>query len=157
MATTASRPSFGSGRPNPNFFDSYGGSDSCALRLALRSSVLQKFLLTAHERALLQLLPWLRHVRTVQIVGGGMFPRTAILLRRLLPEAGITIIDASAESIKTARPFIAADIKLVHESFEPVHSVDADLMVIPLSFNGDREAVYKKPPAATVLIHDWIW
>ena len=126
-------------------------------RLALRSSVLQRFLLTTHERALRQLLTKLRHVRTVQIVGGGMFPRTAILLQQLLPEAGITIIDANAESIRMAKAFITGDIKLVHESFEPIHSVNADLIVIPLSFIGDRDAVYTHPPAATVLIHDWIW
>ena len=56
-----------------------------------------------------------------------------------------------------AKAFITGDIKLVHESFEPIHSVNADLIVIPLSFIGDRDAVYKHPPAATVLIHDWIW
>ena len=126
-------------------------------RLALRSSVIQKFLLTTHERALRKLLPKLPRVRTVQIVGGGMFPRTAILLQRLLPEAEITIVDANAESIRTAKAFITDDIKLAHEWFEPVHSVNTDLMVIPLSFIGDRDAVYKSPPATTVLIHDWIW
>src|SRR3989442_15304483 len=88
-------------------------------RLALRSSVIQKFLLTTHERALRKLLPRLPRVRTVQIVGGGgMFPRTAILLQRLLPEAEITIIDANAESIRTAKSFISDDIKLAHEGFE---------------------------------------
>jgi len=126
-------------------------------RVALRSSVLQRLLLTTHERALRRLLPKFHRVRTVQIVGGGMFPRTAILLRRLLPEADITIMDGNLKSIETAKGFITGDIKLIHESFESVHSVNADLVVIPLSFIGDRDAVYKKPPAATVLIHDWIW
>src|SRR5262249_54091375 len=120
-------------------------------------SALQGFLLTTHDRALRRLLPKLQHVRTVQIVGGGMFPRTAILLRRLLPEAEITIMDANAESLQTARSFIAEDIKLVHESFNAVHSVNADLVVIPLSFIGDRSAVYTNPPARAVLVHDWIW
>jgi len=126
-------------------------------RVALRSSTLQWFLLTTHERALCRLLPMLQHVRAVQIVGGGMFPRTAILLRRLLPEAEITIMDASAESIQTAKAFIAGDIRLVEGSFKPLQSVNADLVVIPLSFIGDRGAVYRNPPAATVLVHDWIW
>src|SRR5437879_8817662 len=115
-------------------------------RLALRSSVIQKFLLTTHERAVRKLLPKLPRVRTVQIVGGGMFPRTAILLRRLLPEAGITIMDANLESLQTAKGFIAGDIKLVHESFSAVHAANADLVVIPLSFVGDRHAVYRNPP-----------
>src|SRR5207247_1879822 len=114
-------------------------------------------LMVRSERALRKLLPRLPRVRTVQIVGGGMFPRTAILLQRLLPEAEITIIDANAESIRTAKAFISEDIKLAHEWFEPVHSVNTDLMVIPLSFIVDRDSVYKSPPATTVLIHDWIW
>jgi hypothetical protein len=29
--------------------------------------------------------------------------------------------------------------------------------VIPLSFDGDRAAVYARPPARAVLVHDWIW
>jgi hypothetical protein len=29
--------------------------------------------------------------------------------------------------------------------------------VIPLSFEGDRPALYAHPPAAAVLVHDWIW
>jgi Fatty acid desaturase len=45
-------------------------------RLVLRSSLLQKFLLNTHERAIRRLLPKLEAVRTIQIVGGGMFPRT---------------------------------------------------------------------------------
>ena len=32
-----------------------------------------------------------------------------------------------------------------------------DLLVIPLSFDGDRAAIYARPPAPAVLVHDWIW
>ena len=28
--------------------------------------------------------------------------------------------------------------------------------MIPLCFDGDREAIYRDPPSA-VLVHDWIW
>jgi len=126
-------------------------------RFVLRSALLQSFLLKTHERALRQLLPKLTNVKMVRIVGGGMFPRTAILLQRLLPEAEITIVDASAASIEAAGPFIRGEVKMVQEFFEPACSTDADLIVIPLSFAGDRKAVYRHPPAATVLIHDWIW
>jgi hypothetical protein len=30
-------------------------------------------------------------------------------------------------------------------------------VVIPLSFRGDRRAIYSRPPARAVLVHDWIW
>ena len=39
----------------------------------------------------------------------------------------------------------------------PAVSEDADLIVIPLSFIGDRGAIYRNPPARRVLVHDWIW
>ena len=32
-----------------------------------------------------------------------------------------------------------------------------DLLVIPLSYLGDRAEVYERPPAAAVVVHDWIW
>jgi hypothetical protein len=31
------------------------------------------------------------------------------------------------------------------------------MIVIPLSFIGDRDRVYREPPARVVLVHDWIW
>ena len=86
-----------------------------------------------------------------------MFPRTAILLDKLLPGAEITIIDANAASIQAAKPFLSNRTKLVHEFFDRTRSTDADLIVIPLSFIGDRDDVYKNPPAPNVLVHDWIW
>jgi hypothetical protein len=33
----------------------------------------------------------------------------------------------------------------------------ADLVILPLAFIGDRERAYENPPAARVLVHDWIW
>src|SRR5262249_45515655 len=60
-------------------------------RLVLRSPALQKFLLDTHERALRKILPKAPAVHKIMIVGGGMFPRTAILLHKLAPNAEITI------------------------------------------------------------------
>src|SRR2546430_4191948 len=78
-------------------------------RLVLRSTTLQRFVLRKHERAFRALLPHLESVRRVEIVGGGMFPRTALILQRLLPNARLTIIDASAESLGSARRFVGHD------------------------------------------------
>jgi hypothetical protein len=128
-------------------------------RLAIRWPLLQRFLLKTHERALRQIIHRVRSARTVEIVGGGMYPRTAILFRKLLPEAEITIIDSNAESIQTARTFLNgwSRIQFVHQFFDASHPSAADLVVIPLSFAGDRAALYRNPPCAAVLIHDWIW
>src|SRR5206468_6867882 len=126
-------------------------------RFVLQSRTLQKFMLRTHERALRRILSKLPPARTITIVGGGMFPRTAILLEKLIPEAKITIIDANAASIQAARKFLSPGTKLVHEFFDPSYSSAGDLMVIPLSFVGNRDFLYRRPPATTVLIHDWIW
>jgi hypothetical protein len=124
--------------PVLRWLDSVGSVGPAALeqleRLVLRSPPLQRFVLAAHRRAFRRLLPYLGGVSRVTIVGGGLFPRTAIVLRELLPGAEITIVDASAQHLELARPFLGADVSLVHRVFEPGESSDADLVVIPLSF-----------------------
>jgi hypothetical protein len=125
--------------------------------IALRSRVLQALLLKTHERALRKLLVNVSPIRSATIVGGGMYPRTALLLRRLLPAASIRIIDANARHLEAARPFLDSGIEFCHDRYLPGQSDGSDLLVIPLSFHGSREEVYRNPPAGTVLVHDWIW
>ena len=125
--------------------------------IALRSRILQSILLKTHERAIEKLLRKVSPIRSATIVGGGMYPRTALLLRRLLPDASIRIIDANAEHLEAAKPFLDTSIEFRHERYIPGQRKESDLLVIPLSFNGAREDVYRNPPAAAVLVHDWIW
>lgn len=126
-------------------------------RLVLHSKALQRFVLKRHESAFRALLPKLPEVRRAKIVGGGVFPRTALILQRLLPGLEITIIDASSKNLETSKAFLNGSVEFVHEIYAPTHQDDADLVVIPLSFVGDRGAVYKNPPARAALVHDWIW
>ena len=49
------------------------------------------------------------------------------------------------------------DVRAEQRVFDGRTTVDADLVVIPLAFVGDREAIYAHPPAPLVLVHDWIW
>jgi len=125
--------------------------------VAIRSKWLQRFLLKTHERALRRLLPRISQVRRVTIIGGGMFPRTAILLRALIPKASITIVDAQPGHIQTAMGFLSDDVPTETRLFDPAVTEDTDLLVIPLSFIGDRRTIYRHPPAPIVLVHDWIW
>lgn len=83
-------------------------------RLVLRFATLQRFVLDRHERALRRLLAGVPEARRIGIVGGGLFPRTAIILGRLRPQS-------------------------------------------PLAFEGDRQTIYRCPPADALLVHDWIW
>jgi hypothetical protein len=126
-------------------------------RLVLRSPCLQRFVLRKHRRAIAALLQHLPPVRRVTVVGGGLFPRTALILGELLPSAQLTILDSELDSIETARPMLRSDIQFRNEWFFPGDQFDCELTVVPLCLRGNREAVYTHPPSAAVLVHDWIW
>ena len=126
-------------------------------RMVLRSPRLQRFVLATHAHAFDHALAHAGEIDDVLVVGGGLFPRTAMILRRLLPDASITVVDANAEHLAIARPLLHPSIATVHDRFEAQVPARADLVVIPLSFAGNRRAVYRNPPARLVLVHDWIW
>jgi hypothetical protein len=124
-------------------------------RLVLRFPGLQRFVLRTHERALRQVLAGCGPHR-VGIVGGGLFPRSASILRRLLPDAQLTIVDASRENLECARSLLRApEIEFRHARYEG--GGDFDLVILPLAFQGDRAAICARPPECGVLVHDWIW
>jgi hypothetical protein len=126
-------------------------------RLTLHHPALQRFVIDRHERAIRGLLIELPPVNRVGIVGGGLFPRTAIILQRLLPLAKLTLIDLSSENLAIARPYLAGEVQEINKQFDPAEECDFDLLVIPLSFVGNRRPIYERPPARAVLVHDWIW
>jgi Fatty acid desaturase len=127
-------------------------------RMVLRSPRLQRFVLRTHARALAALVATLPPVRRVAIVGGGLFPRSCLILGTLLPAARITIIDADRDNLARACEFVdRSRVDLVHARFAGCDPGGHDLVVIPLSFDGDRRALYAHPPAPVVIVHDWIW
>ena len=126
-------------------------------RGVLRSTRLQRFVLRTHERAFRRLLSRLPPVRRVTIVGGGLFPRTALILQRLLPEAALTILEARLDHIEIAKRVLTGPIEFRHRSYDAGDAVEADLLIIPLAFLGDRRLVYRRPGAPVTLVHDWMW
>jgi hypothetical protein len=126
-------------------------------RYVLRSPRLQRFVLSAHERAFSALLRQLPPIHRVTIVGGGLYPRSTLILRRLLPAATLTIVDAKPEHLQIASTFLEGDVELEHRLFDARAPEPADLVVIPLAFIGDRDRLYRHPPAALALVHDWMW
>jgi hypothetical protein len=128
-------------------------------RLVVRSRLLQRFVLRTHEQALADLLAHHPHPRRIAIVGGGLFPRTALVLRQLRPSACLTVIDANPTNLAHARAWIGADAAaFVHARFAGSEvGSEFDLVIIPLSFVGDRAALYANPPAPAVIVHDWLW
>jgi hypothetical protein len=126
-------------------------------RVVLQSTPLQRFVLARHERALKTMVSKMPPPQRVTIVGGGLFPRTALILRKLLPEASLTIVERQADHIEIARRFLDARVTYRHETYEPAAAESADLVIVPLGFVGDRRALYEASPAPFTLIHDWMW
>jgi hypothetical protein len=126
-------------------------------RLVLRSPWLARFVLQTHREAFQAILPKLPADARVAIVGGGLFPRTALILRELLPDSRITIVDANLVNIGIARTFLDGSVEYANRRFAAEDARDCDLLVIPLSFDGDCAAIYRHPPARVVVVHDWIW
>lgn len=132
-------------------------------RLVLRSAWLQRYVVACHERAFRALLPTLPEIRRVTIVGGGLFPRTALVLQRLLPAVPLTIVDASAGNLAIASRFLDGAIEFRHCTYRLLPGAlsrepdEGHLVVIPLAFIGDRLRLYREPHAPVMLVHDWIW
>ena len=126
-------------------------------RIVLNVPVLQRIVLAWHERALRRLMPSVASARSVVIVGGGLFPRTALVLRRIRPELAITILDARQPHLDVARRFLDDRVVLRHGFYAPAQPLAADLAVIPMAFIGARRSVYAHPPARATLVHDWVW
>jgi hypothetical protein len=128
-------------------------------RVALGLPALQRLLLRTHEPALRALLPLAGPIRDVIIVGGGLYPRSALLLGRLLPGARLTLVDTSAAHLIRAAAHLPPHwtVRLRCAHFDAAAPMACDLLVIPLGFRGDRARLYREPPAPAVLVHDWLW
>ena len=126
-------------------------------RLVLRSPMLQRFVVSAHERAMRRLLPALPQISRVAIVGGGLFPRTALVLRRVLPHASVVVIEANADHLAMARRLLGESVEYRHEHWDGRQAEAVDLVIVPLAFQGDRRRVYERPVAPAVIVHDWMW
>lgn len=135
--------------------------------LALRPGPIQRFMLRSHRRALAALLPRLDQIpQHIAVVGGGLFPRTAILLGQLLPSCKLTVIDASAKNLQVAREHllrhdgsILSRTSFIHARFEDRTLDGIDLVVVPLAFVGERADLYRSSaaPRPAFFVHDWIW
>ena len=127
-------------------------------RIVLRSRLLQKFVLRVHRRAFQRLLQNVPDARQIGVVGGALFPRTALLLKEVAPATTVTVIDSNEKHIQIAHTFLNGSVRYEHRTFESAGSADEyDIVVIPLSYVGDRERLYRTPPARALLVQDWLW
>ena len=129
--------------------------------LVCSSRWLQRHVLRVHERALTRVLAKQPPPRRVIIVGGGLFPRTALILRRLVPDAAITIVDMREDRIEKARRWLDGKVEFIcgYCTAENLSMLagQADLVVVPLALRGCKAGFYGTPPAPRLLVHDWLW
>jgi Fatty acid desaturase len=126
-------------------------------RLVLRSSFLKRIVLHWHEGAFRRLMPPLPAAPRIAIIGGGLFPRTLLVLRRLLPDGSFVVIDRSADNIAIARSLAPPGVRFENCCYDPALVQGYDMVVFPLAFTGDRQSLYRAPLAPVVFVHDWIW
>ncbi len=131
-------------------------------RGVLGSRTLQAWVLERHVAAFARLPLDAPRTRSVAIVGGGMFPRTALVFRRLFPDARILVIDGSATSVAALGRFFAARALPPPEVdvawFDPERHRGFDVVIFPLAFAGDGALVARATREnAAVVVHDWIF
>ena len=134
-------------------------------RLALRSKHLQRFMVSTHERAFRRLIAdqGSSAVERIAVIGGGLFPRSVIVLRKLFPESRIAVIDRSAGSVRIAKGFLCgrgldlSGIDFRVEQFDPTRHADFDLVVAPLAFVGERGALRQVRCRFALVVHAWLW
>ena len=130
-------------------------------QLALAVGPLQQWMVRRHVQAFSAVLATLPHPpQHVLIVGGGLFPRTLLVLRQLLPDARLVIVDAAPEHLDCARNYLTDRGLPVPElrcaRFDVGAPTDADLVVLPLAFVGDIAGIARQPGPA-LLLHRWMW
>jgi hypothetical protein len=153
----------------PAFFNWVSATLVDALeRASLAFPWILRYLVASHARAWRDLLRGVdtQSLRRVRIVGGGLFPRTALILRKMLPEATLEIVERDPRHVALAAEVLrrshpegpAGAVTFVVGSFEAQHlAPEVDLLVVPLAFRGDRRRLYAAPPSRYVVVHDWLW
>lgn len=130
-------------------------------RLVLRWPALRRPVLAAHRRALVRLLrdhlPAAYAPRRILVVGGGLFPRSAILLAEIFPRAEIVVLDAEPSHLDDAASLLPHGTVRESGRFTPGETLACDVAVLPLALRGERTAVHAAPPAPVCIVHDWLW
>jgi hypothetical protein len=121
---------------------------------------LQRRVLAAHRQALARVLADVPVPARVLVVGGGLFPRTAILLRERWPSAALVVLDRDRAHLELAQAALPVDVERRIGTFPGDHREAFDLVVLPLALRGRRSdaiVAAQARGASRVLVHDWLW
>jgi hypothetical protein len=115
-----------------------------------------------HARAFARLRPLIGSPRRIVVIGAGLFPRSALALGAVFPEAQLVLVDARAEHLARARhhlactaPELAARATYQTMRVRDLASFSADLVVIPLAFEGDRTRLWTQAAHPALAVHEW--
>ena len=143
-------------------------------RIIMNIPFLRDWILYTHESAIRQLFSSEEQApQRIVVIGGGIFPRTAIIMKKLFPESQIIIQDMNEGSLKLAENYLRktnneGNIYYFNSMYDgTVHgtkngsaygncsgSIYGTIMVFPLAFRG--MSINSKSPYKTVK-HCWIW
>ena len=127
-------------------------------RAVCRIRPLQAFTIRVHERAVRKLTGHILAPDRVTIIGGGLFPRTALVVHLLWPKAKVTIIDSNEEHLRSCQRWLRGDEVLEHAHISTACLPQADLLFVPLAFDASKKPLYlilSHPDK--IIIHDWLW
>ena len=134
-------------------------------RWAIASPRIQGLMLKSHKQAFRRSLERLdgEALSHIAVVGGGLFPRTVLVLQELLPDCRLTVIEQDPSHIEEAKQILSArghsleSVEFRQLSFDGTMPFQADALVIPMAYIGERGKLYQSPPAPLVWVHDWLW
>ena len=125
--------------------------------LVVRSPALQRWVVAAHDKAIRKLTAALPVPKRVAIIGGALFPRTALVVHALWPDARVAIIDSNSKHLDACRAWLRGDETLVCAHVRTDSLPEADITFVPLAFDQDKRPLYKTPTTGSVIVHDWLW
>ena len=135
----------------------------CALeRLCFVVPPLAAAMVRSHARALALLAPLIGTPRAIAVVGGGLFPRSALALVTVFPEARITLVDArpahldlAREYLERTQPDLARQLTYRAQRVRTLAELDADLVLLPLAFEGEASELWSTRQRPAAIVHEW--
>ena len=117
----------------------------------------QEWLIRKHRLALEHLAKQIEIPRRVAIVGGGLFPRSALVVRLVWPEAEVAIFDADEKHLEHCRKWLHGNEELCHKRVTADDLPPADVVFVPLALHEPKEGFYSSSRTAKIFAHAWTW
>jgi hypothetical protein len=122
-----------------------------------KSPLLQRWIVASHQKAVRKLTSGWPIPKRVVVIGGALFPRTALVVHALWPSAQITVIDSNSFHLERCRAWLRGDETLICARVTTDALPAADLIFVPLAFDQDKRPLYTAENHGCIILHDWLW